>query len=223
MQEAKNLIEDVIRQIRGQTVSLYAFSSKLKTVVPSTLDYIFARLAIKDLDINQEDAEETRFASVLDALKQQAFPHTSTKRYTIIMLTDGGDTQLEGLKGSAREQEIQKILSAIPNPRQLNVHLYPIGIGSLKPQMIPNVTFQGNPVLSKLEPEILKELAEEERGVYYMAHQWSSWSLARELMTQIKENVLKDAKENQIERGKVAGVEKEKILLWISIIKCLWD
>lgn len=211
LEEAKNIMEDVIRQMRGQTVSLYAFAAELKTIVPPTLDYIFARLAIKDLSINREDKGGTRLAVVLESLKERAFPQPSSKHYTVILLTDGGDTQLEELKGVAREEKKKEILAAIPNPQQFHLHLLTIGIGSLKPQPIPNVSFNGQPVSSKLEPGILKELAAQGRGVYYMAQEWSSWNLARELTMRMKENDVAD-RQSSTER-QVMAVHREDVIV----------
>lgn len=211
LEEAKSIMEDVIRQLQGQTISLYTFSSQLKIVVPSTLDYVFTRLAIKDLQIDQEDTGGTRFAVVLKSLQEEAFPEPSVKHYTIIMLTDGGDTQLEALKGQARQKNMQEILTAISDPGKFHVHLLTIGLGSLKSHQIPNVTFDGKPVLSKLEPDVLKELAAQDRGVYYMAHQWSSWDLAKELIMHIEQNLKKEFQQVHQERQVVAIREEDKI------------
>lgn len=212
LEAAKGIMEDVLRQLRGQTVSLYAFTSELSAVVPPTLDYIFTRLSIKDLHIDQGDVGGTRFAPVLAALKEQAFPEPSSKRYSVIMLTDGGDTKLESLTGEDQEKEKEAILNAIANPQQLHLRLFTVGLGSLKSSPIPHVTLDGKPVTSKLEPEILKQLAVRERGKYYMAEEWTSWNLAKELITQIKASDELDARDLQAER-KVVAVKQEDVIV----------
>jgi len=212
LEAAKGIMEDILRQLKGQTVSLYAFTSELSAVVPPTLDYLFTRLAIKDLHIDQGDVGGTRFAPVLTALKKQAFPEPSSKHYTVIVLTDGGDTQLEALNGEAREKEKQAILNAIPNPEQLHLRLLTIGLGSTKPQPIPHVTYNGKPVLSKLEPEILQQLAAQERGKYYMAEEWTSWDLAQQILTQIKRDDWGNTPGTQGER-EVSAVKKEDVIV----------
>lgn len=208
LESAKNIMEDVLRQLHGQTVSLYAFTSQLIPVVPATLDYIFTRLSIKDLHIDQGDA---RFAPVLAALKEQAFPEPSSKHYTVIMLTDGGDSRLEQFTGAEQIKEREAILNAIDNPQQLHVHFLTVGLGSLKPEPIPQVTFNGQPVLSQLEPEILKELASRERGQYYMAIKTTSWNLAQKIALQIEKN------EQEIVQGiskrEVATAQKEEMVV----------
>jgi Ca-activated chloride channel homolog len=212
LEEAKDIMEDMVRQLKGQTISLYAFTSELSAVVPPTVDYLFIRLSIKELHIDEGDVGGTNFAPVLISLQQQAFPTPSPKRYSIIMLTDGGDNQLEALKGEAQEKARQAILSAIPNPQQLHLRLFTVGLGSLKPQPIPNVTFEGKPVLSKLEPDILQQLAKQERGKTYMANDWTSWDLAHELIAQIGEDELVEEQGPQKER-QVAAVNQEDTLV----------
>lgn len=212
LESAKSIMEDLLGQFHGQTVSLYAFTSQLSAVVPPTLDYIFTRLSIKDLHIDQGDVGGTRFAPVLTALKEQAFPKPSSKHYTVILLTDGGDTQLESLTGTDQAKAKEAILNAIPNSEQLHLRLFTIGLGSLKSQPIPNVTFEGKPVLSKLEPEILKELAAQERGKYYMAETWTSWDLAQELVTQMEDKDVQSSQGLQTER-KVTAAQKEDVII----------
>lgn len=213
LKSAKLIMEDILNQLHeGQTVSLYAFTSQLSAIVPPTLDYIFARLSIDDLHIDQGDVGGTRFEPVLTALKEQAFPKPSNKQYSIIMLTDGGDTKIENLKGDARKQAIQAIVDALPNAQEFHLHLYAVGLGLLKPQAIPQVTFEDKPVLSKLEPEILKALAQHERGKYYMAEGWTSWDLAQEFVARMKENNALISQGLQSER-KVAAVQKEDVIV----------
>lgn len=212
LEEAKAIMEDIIRQLKGQTVSLYAFTSELSAVVPPTVDYLFVRLSIKELHINEGDVGGTRFAPVLAALKQQAFPEPLPKRYTVIMLTDGGDTQLEALKGEAREKEKQAILTAIENPQQLHLRLLTVGLGSLKPQPIPNVSSGGKPVLSALEPDILEQLAARERGTFFKAEDFSLWDLSQNIVAQIGKDPLVEQQDFKGER-QVAKVKREDILI----------
>ncbi len=212
LEAAKSIMEDLLSQLRGQMVSLYAFTSELSALVPPTVDYLFVRLSIKDLHINQTDVGGTLFTPVLSALKQQAFPKPSPKHYSIIFLTDGGDNELEELKGEARKKAEEAILNAIPDPLQLHLRLFAIGLGSLKPHPIPQVVFEGKPVLSKLESAILERLAAKERGVYYNAEEWTSWDLSRELATQITNDPLIGPQETSSER-QIAPIKAEDIIV----------
>lgn len=211
LEESKAILEDIARQLQGQTVSLYAFTSELTSVVPPTLDYLFLRLAMKELHIDEGDVGGTNLASILIALQQQAFPQPSSKRYTLILLSDGGDTQWEQAKDQAKKQVEQAILKAIPPTQDFHLRLFTIGMGSLTPQAIPHVTFEGKPVLSALEPTLLEKLAAEGNGLYYMSQKWTSWELAEELITQMSKQTENGTPLSEAER-QVANVNREDIL-----------
>ena len=212
LETAKNLMTDLLLQFHGQTVSLYAFTSELNQVVPSTLDYIFTRLAINDLHIDQGDVGGTRLAPVLTALKQQAFSEPTSKHTTIILLSAGGDTQLETLTAEAQDKEKEAIINALPNAEQFHLRLYSIGIGSLTPHSIPNVKFHGKPVVSQLDPNILEGLAKHARGKYYMAEKWNSADLTKELMKQMHDHY-SSAYEGKESERKVTTPQKEDIII----------
>lgn len=212
LEEAKALMEDLMQQLNGQTVSLYAFTSELSAIVPPTVDYLFVRMAIRELNIDEGDVGGTRLAPVLKALQNDAFSYPSSKRYSVMMLTDGGDNPLESLTGEARDKEKEAILSAISNPPGLHLRLFTIGIGSLKPQVIPHVMDAGKPVESKLEETILKELAARNRGNYFRASDWTSWNLALQLKKEISEDPLIYPGESNFER-KIGSATKENAIV----------
>ena len=211
LETAKVIMEDLIRRMNGQTISVYAFTSELTSIVPPTVDYLFTRLAINNLHINEGDIGGTLFEPVLNNLKERLFSKPSRKQITILMFTDGGDTQLEQLSGNDLKKEEEKILNALPNPMTAHFNLFTIGLGSLKGQPIPRVNFNGKEVLSKLEPLILQRLSHRERGKYYMAEQWNSWDLAGELMNQIEQSALDQSQEQSKER-RVMAVKQEELI-----------
>lgn len=211
LEEAKAILEDMARQLQGQTVSLYAFTSVLTPVVPPTLDYLFLRLALKELHVDEGDVGGTNLAAILTTLQQQAFPQPSSKRYTLVLLSDGGDTAWESAKSQAKEKIEKVILNALPSAQDFHLRLFTIGMGSLTPQAIPKVSFEGKPVLSALEPILLEKLAAKNQGKYYMAQKWTSWELAEELFTQMNKALETESSLAGTER-QVANVRQEDVL-----------
>ena len=212
LETAKEIMEDLVKQLRGQTISVYAFTSELTPVVPPTLDYLFTRLAIKDLHIDQGDVGGTRLAPILSSLSDEIFPKGSSKRYTVLMFSDGGDTELATLTGREKEKEKEAILKALPNPEESHLRLLTIGLGGMKEEPIPHVSFEGKPVLSKLEPDILQLLASREKGRYYMANALSSLDLEEELLNQLNHMTGSDATTPQQEKT-VAMFNKEELIM----------
>jgi Ca-activated chloride channel family protein len=212
LNEAKSIMTDIISQLKGQTASLYAFTSSLSQLAPPTVDYLFLRLMIRELHLDEGDVGGTSFAAALESLSEGAFQKPSLKHYSVIFLSDGGDNQLDLLQGREREEEVKRIINAIPDPAQFNIRFYTVGIGSSKRQQIPHVTNEeGKPVESALEPEILEQLAKRNRGKYYQADQWSSWSLSREIASQIGQDPLISAQDGRPAR-QVTSIKQEDLI-----------
>lgn len=211
LDQAKEIMEDIVRQLKGQLSALDTFTSELTAVVPSTLDYLFFRLAIRDLEIDIEGEGGTRFAPVLTTLGKQISSQSSSRQSILLVFSDGGDNDLDRLQGEAKERAREAILHALPDPQQAHFHLFSIGLGTLKAQPIPHVTFEGHAVSSALEPDILKQLAQKGRGKYYQAEEWTSWELAQELKRQIDQAFLASL-ENWKEEKQMAPVKPEEIL-----------
>ncbi len=199
LETAKKIMEDVVRNSRGEMVALYAFTSALTPLVPLTLDYIFTRLSINDVEVNEGGMGGTAFEPSLREFAAQAFPHRSSLHFSVILLSDGGDNLLGTLQGKEKEKKIGDILATLPDPEAFHLHLYTIGIGSDEKRLIPGVTFRGREVYSALEPEILENLAHKGEGIYFTASQWSTWNLAREIIHQI-ENTAVEATYHQKKR-----------------------
>lgn len=185
---AKEIMREIISQLDGQDVSLYAFTSELTPLVPATTDYIFTRLVINELELNEGDVGGTNFTNAIETLMKTVLTPPTTKLFTVILLSDGGDNQVEELKGTAREEAVKKIISIIPNAEELHLRLFTIGIGSEKGTTVPNVTWQGGNVTSKLEPELLKRLAQAERGEYLSASEMNSWDLLTPLFAKMNQD-----------------------------------
>lgn len=183
LESAKSIMEDLLQHFHGEILSAYAFTSELTSVVPPTLDYVFARMAIYDLQIDQGDVGGTRFTPTLSALKEGALFKPKGKQYTLLLFSDGGDTQLE--IPSERENEKERILSELSSIERLKLRIFTIGVGGEKGEPIPDVSFNGKPVISKVDPEILQLLAREKGGEYYSTEKLSSIDLSKELMEQI--------------------------------------
>ncbi len=75
-----------------------------------------------------------------------------------------------------------------------NLKVYTVGLGQLKSGIIPKVTTEdGKSVESRLEPEILKKIAEANHGKYYAAYEWNVWELASELAKSVDQRTFQKA------------------------------
>lgn len=181
LEESKALIDDIVSRLRGQFVSLYAFTSELTPVVPATLDYLFLRLSARDLHIDQGDVGGTDFGKVFQELEKQLLLEPYRKEYVVVLMSDGGDVHWEGAEGKEKERVAKEILEKALFPPSLSIHIFTLGIGAASPGKVPRVSFEGKPVYSKLQPALLQALAEQNGGTYYTVQDWSSWALTKDL------------------------------------------
>lgn len=185
LEDGKEIMEEFVSLLDGQNVGLDVFTAELSTIVPPTPDYLFMRLIIKEIFVNEGYTEGTNLEKSFLTLKEKTFIKPSSKLYSLIVFSDGGDNKLEELHGEAKKERVAQILAALPNAEAFNLRIFTIGLGSAKGGQIPNVVHQGKPVTSTLEPDILKQIAKKGRGSYYQASEWSAWNLAHALMRQI--------------------------------------
>jgi Ca-activated chloride channel family protein len=152
------------------------------------MDYLFVRLMLHDLHINEGDMAGTNIVNALAEMRRQYFSQPSPKLKTLILLSDGGDTQIESLSGAERQKAINGMLNLVSNGEQLNLRTYTIGIGSKEGTTIPDINYEGQPVKSRLEEDVLRKIAQRGRGTYYYANDYSPYDLAQDLYKRMQED-----------------------------------
>lgn len=154
---AKEIAAQVMRQAKASQMALYAFTSNLIPLVPLTMDRIFTKALLQDLQINEGGSSGTDLTAALSSLHEREAEqpkHSSA----ILLLTDGGDTNIEELSGAQRQGAIDRLSAIFPQAGDCS-HLFVVGVGSKEGGVVPNVTSnKGAPVLSKLDDEILGSL-----------------------------------------------------------------
>lgn len=183
---AKEIIDEMISQMDGQNVALYTFTSTLTAVVPPTLDYFFTRLMLKDISYNYGDVAGTDIFEAIDGISKKYFKSSPEKQKILVMLTDGGDTDLERLSKEDRQKQLQIMMNKIKQYENQNVRIFTIGLGSAQGTVIPNILFEGGPVISSLDSELLMKLGQEGKGQYYFANDYSAIALSENILKVIR-------------------------------------
>lgn len=185
LEYAKEIIDETIGRLAGDSVALYAFTSEVTQLVPSTVDYLFLRLLLRRVGINEGDVAGTDFAEALDGVARRHFDPRVEKQRSLVILTDGGDTKLEAAQGEEREQQLRALLGRVPKSEKIQT--YCVGLGSHGGELIPGVTFGGAPVRSTLDEPFLARVAQEGNGHYYFADDYSALSLADRLVREFEQ------------------------------------
>lgn len=185
---AKDIADQIVSRLNGESVSLYAFTSEVTKLVPPTMDYIFTRLMLRGVKINEGDVTGTDIVAALAKMRDTYWTKPSSMLKTLILLTDGGDTYLETLSESDKQSQIDGILNFLGDPEAEHLRVFTVGMGTKAGQDVPDITYEGHPVHSALDDDLLKKLAERGRGQYYAANNFTSPDLASNLMHKLAED-----------------------------------
>lgn len=182
---AKEIADDLISRLQGENIALFAFTSNAMQIVPSTLDYLFTRLMLRQIQINEGETEGTNIKLALGFLQRlyDERPISATK--TLILFSDGGDTRLTGLNSAETKQEIQEIISPITDAEEKNLRVFVVGIGSLEGSEVPGVFYQGHPVRSALEEPLLRKLSIAGRGDLFLTNNMTALQISQKLALNI--------------------------------------
>lgn len=156
---AKVDLQDLLRQLKGDRVGLLAFRGKPLLLCPLTTDYGFLSQTLDGADVDSAPAGETDIGdAITEALNN--FQGDEGSHKAIVLVSDGDD-----LAG--------KIPDAISKAKAAGVAIFTVGFGSTEGSTIPSalnkkeiMTFQGERVVSKLNHEVLRDLAEQTGGAY---------------------------------------------------------
>lgn len=173
LKRALDTLDELVKDLDGAYLTLYVFSSELSKKIPRTFDDLFFRLMTREITINENGVPGTDFEKVLQALSKENFGPEKT----YLLISDGDDTELEGLSGAEKDKRIQAIKSAFSHP------FIVLGVGSEAGGEVPNITYKGAPVISKLNADLLKGL-----GEYYELEKTTSSEFASAVSRQAKLN-----------------------------------
>ncbi len=165
LERVKNALSKILDDYYGGFIGLIAFAGESKVIVPLTLDYKFVKYNVKNLTPTTVLIQGTNFKELL-SLVSLLFKSRETKR-KLIIISDGEDTE-----GNLRE--------SLKIAKNSGIKIFTIGVGTLRGSRIPILDKNGkiigfkkdkdgNYVISKLNPEFLKKLAEESGGKFYLS------------------------------------------------------
>jgi len=182
LEASKEVIDEIIRRLNGETISLYALTSVGEKEVPSTMDYVFTRLTLRGLGINETGVPGTDIEKGLMSVMQDYPMHPDEKLKTVIFFSDGGDIIYGDASPEGKEARINAILNALGSPERRNMKFFTVGVGSEKGGSIPSITYQGKPVNSSLDEKLLKIIGEKGNGQYFKGSDYSTMELAETLI-----------------------------------------
>ena len=154
LERAKLAILDTLEVLRGDRVALVAFAGTAVVKSPLTFDYGFVRLAVERLSTDSTSRGGTLIGDALRVVRDSVFEDQVSPYRDVVLITDGGDL------GSLP-------LQAAGELGALGARIIAVGLGDeVTGQPIPDpdaaggyLQHEGQPVLTTLEAEALRELA----------------------------------------------------------------
>lgn len=178
---AKDIADELVSRFQGETGSLYTFTSAVTQDVPATMDYFFLRLMLRNIQYNEGDLSGTDIQKALHFFHEHYLAKPSTDLKTLVLLSDGGDNQFDLLPDDQKSEWIEKTIQTVKNAAPAHLRIISIGLGTKEGGIIPDLVYEGKPVQSSLQDQILKRLSLEGQGRYYEANQSSSRDLAKQI------------------------------------------
>ncbi|MFI5370059.1 MAG: VWA domain-containing protein [Candidatus Eisenbacteria bacterium] len=168
LEEARREALAVLDRLQGSKVGVVAFAGDAIRMCPLTLDRGAARLVIESLTTGSVSEPGTDIGRALRTAAQM-LPEGRRSEQAIVLWTDGED-----LEGGAR--------AALDEVTSKGLRVYAVGVGTPAGDVVPVLDDEGRavdikrdsdggPVHSRLDEDLLRELARRSRGGYFAASQ----------------------------------------------------
>jgi Ca-activated chloride channel family protein len=165
LERAKQAISRLVESLQNDKLGLIVFAGDAYTQIPVTTDYISAKMFLSTISPDIVPKQGTAIGSAID-LAMSSFSQTKDKSRALIIITDGENHEDDPV-AKAREAAEKGIV------------IYTIGIGSVEGVPISVTTGgrrdfmkdqEGNTVITKLDENIMKEIAVAADGKYVRAN-----------------------------------------------------
>lgn len=209
--KAKQILTRIIDERKNDKVAIVVFAGEAFIQLPLTPDTQSAKLFLETIDPSIVPVQGTAIGSAID-IGMTCFSNDEDIDRAIVLITDG-----EGHEGNAEE--------AAKNAADKGVHVNVVGIGTTQGAMIPVAEGSSNmkrdtggqPVVTKLNEEMCRQIAKAGKGLY--AHADNSNSALKALQSELE----------KLQKKEIDGIayseydEKFQIFAWVMLIILLLE
>lgn len=187
LEKAKRLVSEIINQLASDRIGIIAYAGQAYPQLPITTDYGAAKMFLQNMNTDMLTSQGTAINAAIELATTYYDDEDQTNR-VLFIISDGEDHS----EGSA--------LDAVEEATEQGIKIYTIGVGKTKGAPIPikrkgvveslKKDQQGEVVITKLNQEILIDIADDGNGEYI------DGSNTEEAVEYIKEQLLQmDKKE----------------------------
>lgn len=186
---AQLFCEDLIRELGAERIGSILFAGSAYLQMPLTTDFSAALQLLSSANPNQITNQGTAIAEAIN-LATNTFGPANTRGRALIIISDGEDHESEAVEAAKKA-------------RENNILVYTIGVGTPNGGEIPvsddlsaesKRDEHGNIIISKLNPQMLTEIANAANGNYFNLSE-----------TRYAASTLKNAIDNSIKKDWVEG------------------
>ncbi len=166
LERAKRLTQNIVRSLKGNRIGLIYFAGSAYLQMPLSNDYSAAEIFLQSANTNQAGTQGTAIVEAID-LALRAFENDKQYQRSLVIVTDGESH--DGLAIAKAAEALEKGLV-----------VFTVGIGTEEGGFIPFLDRgresykrdkDGTPVKSSLNIELLKDLAANGGGEYYLVQE----------------------------------------------------
>lgn len=209
--KAKQMLTRIIDERRDDKVAIVVFAGEAFIQLPLTPDNQSAKLFLETIDPSIVPVQGTAIGSAID-ISMSCFSNDTDIDKAIVLITDG-----EGHEGDAEQ--------AAARAAEKGVHINVVGIGTTEGTVIPlsqgssqvKRDEQGQPVVTKLNEEMCRQIAKAGKGLY--AHADNSNSALKSLQAELE----------KLQKKEIDGIayseydEKFQIFAWVMLALLLLE
>ena len=165
LERAKFALEKMIDKLQGDRLGIIVFAGEAYVQLPITTDYSAAKLFLGSINTQMVPTQGTNIgAAIRKAL--EGFSKDLEKNKTIVVITDGENHEPEALEAAEEAAKAGVILNCIGVGSEAGVPIPMLNNGVVQGYRKDK---DGNTVVTKLNKEVLQEIAGKTDGIFVQA------------------------------------------------------
>ncbi len=163
--QAKMVIYELLEAMPDERVGLIGFAGDAYVYAPLTVDHAAVRETVEQIDETWAPRGGSNLAEAVK-LATMTLRNTGQRNNALVILSDG----------EKHEGDLEDMISEAEHS---GVYILAVGVGTEDGDYVPNPEFQsnggrmvdrsGNPVVSRMQPEVMRKLAAETQGRFAIA------------------------------------------------------
>ncbi len=166
LDKAKQIVSDIVSQLKTDRIGIVAYASNAFPILPMTTDYSVAKMYIKSLNTNMISSQGTGIKKAIEG--SVSFLNNPKANKVIVLLSDGEDHEddASSIADFAKSKKVKIITIGIGTEKGGNItETDEFGQIQLKTDN------EGKAVVTKLNEQILVDIAKQTSGNYISANQ----------------------------------------------------